>query len=140
MYYSNITKELFPYIAAFNFLKDWSVTLLALQTVIFTSFILYFILRKESTSQKHDQYILIALLFSSISIIVGLNVIGTIPWSIQNINNFVREYKDIYQFPNYLGIKIWIIAFCQHISFIISMVFILFFLFKVKKERDNHGG
>ncbi|XCN72667.1 MAG: hypothetical protein Q3M24_20610 [Candidatus Electrothrix aestuarii] len=133
-----MTTELFPYLEAFNFLKDWCLTLLMIQTVIFISLFFYFIQKKEVSAKKHDKYILIALLFSSISIIVGLNVIGTIPWSLQNIDDLVNEYKDIYQFPNYLGVKIWIIAFCQHVSFIISMVFILFFVFKIKKERDNN--
>jgi len=94
----------------------WSTVLICLGTIVLLSL---------SNQNNSDKIIKLSLICSVASLLIGLNVIGTIPWSIQNIVLFASQYNDIYQFPNYFGIKIWVLAFCQHITVATSLIGLL---------------
>ena len=94
----------------------WSTVLVSLGTVVFLSL---------SNKKSRSKIVKFSLFCSVASLLIGVNVIGTIPWSIQNIVLFASQYHDIYQFPNYFGIKIWFLAFSQHITFAISLIGLL---------------
>lgn len=128
--------EIIPYLEAFKFLKDWSCSLLLIQVALLITLILIKPSIDENKNHKVSFFLFLSIVFSIFSILIGLNVIGTIPWSIQNINELVKNYGDIYQFPNFFGIKIWVIAFGQHINSALSLCCLLYIM-KPKKKQSN---
>lgn len=124
-----------PYLEALKLLKEWSSTLLVLQTGILAA-IGGFI--DKDKIKKGNRLIITSMFFFSASILMALHVIGTIPWSAQKLPELVAKYKDIYQFPNFLGIPIWFLAFGQHIFFILAVAFFLaFVIVSLKKNKSS---
>ncbi len=119
-----------PYLEALKFLKDWSTILLTLQTVIFIFLTCIYLFFENEKLKRVRSWLIAALTFSVLSILIALNVIGTIPWSIQNLSNLESQYHNIYQFPNYIGIPIWVLAFSQHICFIFAIICFMILIYK----------
>jgi len=127
--------EILTYFEALRLLKEWSTILLTIQAGILISLIFIGAYLDIETIGKVRKLLIYTLVFSTLSILVGLNVIGTIPWSTQAIAGLVAKYHDIYQFPNYIGIPIWVLAFGQHIFFIFTMVFLMAFAYTLLRGR-----
>jgi len=72
-----------PYLEALKLLKDWSSTLLVLQTGILAA-IGGFI--DKDKIKRGNRLIITSMLFFSASILMALHVIGTIPWSTQKLS------------------------------------------------------
>jgi hypothetical protein len=112
------------FLEALKTLKEWSVLLIGIQLIMLVVMFVIATFGKREYVCNCRKYIFRSCLFSIISIVVGVNLVGTIPWSIQHISTFIDSYGDIYQFKNYLGIRLWTIAFTQHILAVISFVYI----------------
>jgi len=112
-----------PYSEALRFLRDWSAILLLLQTLIFVALVFICVFDKNRELRKGLLCLISSLTFWAFSIVIALNVIGTIPWSAQHLPELVDKYHNIYDFPNYIGIPIWILASVQHICFLFGMIF-----------------
>lgn len=131
--------NLSPYLEALQMLQYWSSVLLAIQTGLLIA--LLFITAQLGTeiSNTIRTALIITVINSAISVLIGLNVIGTIPWSTQNLLSMVIKYHDIYQFQNYIGIPIWIIAFGQHIFFFLSIVSLVFYIYALLSEKKKYA-
>jgi hypothetical protein len=126
-----VGNELLPYFEALKLLKEWSTTLLVLQTGILTAVGAFI----DKAKLKDGRLSLIAsMIFFAASVVIALNVIGTIPWATQRLPELVAKYHDIYKFPNYIGIPIWVLAFGQHTCFIIAIGFFVRFAFVALKK------
>jgi hypothetical protein len=131
----HMSSEIVTYFEALRLLKEWSTVLLALQAGILIALIFIGAHLDIKTIEKVRKLLIYTMAFSVLSILVGLNVIGTIPWSTQALSGLVAKYHDIYQFPNYIGIPIWVLAFGQHIFFICAMVLLMAFAYTFLKGR-----
>ena len=132
-----MSTELLPYFEALNLLMDWCTVLLIIQTAIFITLIIIAMHLEEEKHKKIRISIIITVIFSALSILIGLNVLGTIPWSTQNLLSMVTKYHDIYQFRNYIGVPIWVIAFGQHVFFFLSMISLVLFIYKLPNNKYN---
>lgn len=122
--------SIIPYFEALKLLKDWSAILLTLQTIIFIYLTSVCLLVDNEKLLRVKYWLITSLTFSALSIVISLNVIGTIPWSIQNLPNLVTQYHNIYQFTNFIGIPIWVLAFGQHVCFIFALVCLMVFIYR----------
>lgn len=129
--------ELLPYLEALNFLKDWSTILLIIASGLFAILLVMGMYLDKTKLEKGRLWLSASLAFFALSTLIALNVIGTIPWSTQRLPELVGQYHDIYQFPNYAGVPIWIIAFGQHTSFIVGMICIVVFLYISFAKRKS---
>lgn len=127
--------NILPYLEALRFLWDWSAILLILQTCIFIAMTFIAIKFKFEASNIAKSALTFTIVFSALSILIGLNVIGTIPWSVQALPSLSIKYHDIYQYPNYIGIHLWIIAFGQHIFFVLAIISLVFFVCLYLKDK-----
>lgn len=126
-----------PYLEALKLLRGWSTTLLAIQTVFVIFLSVIGVLFENDRTRKGCRPLYTSLAFFVLSVIVALNVIGTIPWSTQRLPNLVTVYHDIYQFPNYLGVPIWILAFCQHMCFLLGLLSFAYFVYVCMRGSDG---
>lgn len=121
------------YFEALKRLEEWSITVLVLQVIVFIVLASLCLFIDNNKIAKVRLWLTASVTFSAISILFALNVIGTIPWSTQRLPELSIKYQSIYQFPNYIGIPIWILAFSQHISFLfalLSFIIILYILIR----------
>jgi hypothetical protein len=125
--------SILPFLEALKFLRTWSITLLIIQLVIFVilaSACLFVDIEKLKPGRF---WLTAAITFSALSLIIALNVIGTLPWSVQNLPDLIVNYHNIYQFPNYLGIPIWMLAFGQHIFLLLAVLCLMGFLLNLQR-------
>jgi len=124
--------EVLPYYEALLFLKHWSTVLLIIQTAILIVFCFLTCQQNNDMRSRSRTFFIFTLVFSALSVLVGLNVIGTMPWSVQALPLLVTKYHDIYQFPNYVGIPIWLIAFGQHFFAVLAVACLLVYAISQK--------
>ena len=129
-----MASSVLPYFEALKLLKAWSTILLTLQAVLFIFLACACLFMKNEKLRPMERWMTASILFSALSIVIALNVIGTIPWSVQSLPDFATKYHNIYQFPNYIGIPIWTLAFGQHIFFIFAMFCLMVFLYKFTRS------
>ena len=130
-----MSSEILTFFEALRLLKEWSIILLIIQAAIHIAIIFIIAFVDVQSIEKVRKLLIYTLVFSTLSILVGLNVIGTIPWSTQALPGLVAKYHDIYKFPNYIGIPIWVLAFSQHIFFILTMVCLMVFSYTFLSYR-----
>lgn len=127
------------YLDALKILNNWSATLLILQVVIFITLACICLFLDGEKLDNYRSWLNASVTFSSFSIIIALNVIGTLPWSIQRLPELSMKYQNIYQFPNYIGIPIWILAFGQHLFFVLSLLCITVYILLINRIRVKHN-
>jgi hypothetical protein len=126
-----LKEELQPYLEALKLLKEWSSTLLILQTGILAAVGAFLDKAKIAEGRR---WLIASLIFFTVSIVIALNVIGMIPWLTQKLPDYAIRYKDIYQFPDYIGIPVWVLTFGQHLSFLAALVSFLVFAIRALKH------
>jgi len=114
---------------ALELIKHWSSLLQIIETLIMVSIIFIVALAKNEYNKKSRRSLFLASLFTILSIIIGLNVLGTLPWVTQSLPQLAITYSDVYQYPNYIGIPIWILAFAQHLMSVLGMCCLIYFVF-----------
>lgn len=129
-----MASSVLPYLEALKLLKGWSVTLLTLQTVIFILLACGCLFMDNEKLRRFRSWLTASVTFSALSIVIALNVIGTIPWSTQSLPELATRYQNIYQFPNYIGIPIWMLAFGQHICFLFAMFCLMVFIYRFRRS------
>jgi hypothetical protein len=127
------------YLDALKVLNNWSVTLLILQVVFFISAACICLFLDDEKLNNYRSWLNASVTFSVLSIIIALNVIGTLPWSIQRLPELSMKYQNIYQFPNYIGIPIWMLAFGQHLFFVLSLLCIAVYILLINRIRIKHN-
>lgn len=120
---------------AIELLKHWSSMLQLIETLIFIAIIVLMVFGNQELTRKCWRSLFAALFFTVLSIVFGLNVLGTLPWSTQQLPRLSGIYGDIYQFPNYFGIRIWVIAFSQHLSAVVGLAWLLYHIFLYLKQE-----
>lgn len=134
-----MTYSLQLYLDALKILNNWSVTLLILQFAIFITHVFICLFLYDDKFDDYRFWLNASLTFSALSIIIALNVIGTLPWSIQRLPELSMKYQNIYQFPNYIGIPIWMLAFGQHLFFVFSLLSITIYILLINRIRIKHN-
>ena len=86
-------------------------------------------LLKEANQTAHSPWLAISLGCLLGSMLVSAHVIGAIPHIVQRLPELILNQKDIYRMHNYFGIPIWILAFAQHILFVVGMVSFVGYLY-----------
>lgn len=124
-----------PYLEALKFLKGWSVTLLAIGTAVFLSLVIVCLLIENERMARIRTWLTASLTFWALSIVIALNVVGTIPWSTQRLPELAVKYHDIYQFPNYIGIPLWMLAFGQHMFFFLAILCLMVVIYIFNRGR-----
>lgn len=118
-------QDLLPMFEAMKLLKEWSQMLVVAQTGMITAIAAFV---QSPSSLRSRRWLWTSLLCFGVSIIVALNVVGTIPWLTQQLPNLAQHGGDIYQFRNWLGIKVYVLATGQHLSFVAGLACFLVFL------------
>ncbi len=126
--------SILPYFEALKLLKEWSTTLLVLQTGILAAIGAFMEKAKLKELKDGRKALITSLFFFALSIVFALFVIGTIPWQTQQLAERVNIYHDIYQFPNYIGIPIKVLAFGQHAFFLLALGFFVRFVYVALKK------
>jgi len=125
------------FLEALRTLKEWSILIIGIQTVLFIVLLSIAAFGNREQVRQCRNKINRSVLCAALSIIVGFNVVGTIPWSTQHISEFAAVYGDIYQFKNYLNIKIWIIAFTQHMLAVAAIVYVLMLVYQLTHHPNE---
>ena len=122
------------HLKALELLKYWSSMLQFIEIVVFISIIILIVFGNPETIRQRWRSLYAAILFTTLSIVFGLNVLGTLPWSMQQLPKLYSTYGDIYQFPNFIGIPVWIIAFAQHLNAVIGFACLLYLIFIILRQ------
>lgn len=126
------------HLKALELLRHWSSMLEVIEMMIFISIIVLVVFANQEILSRCWRSLFAAIFFTVFSIISGLNVLGTLPWIVQQLPSLSGIHGDIYQFHNYIGIPIWVIAFAQHLNAVIGLAWLLCFIFfYLKRERKT---
>lgn len=129
--------KLLASIEAFKILKEWSCLLITIQTAIFVVLAAVVVFGNKQNNIRCSKYLNISIILTSASIVIGFNVVGTIPWSLQNIYVLLPKYGNIYQLPNYIDIPLWFIAFMQHLFTVLAIISVVILLCKFSRSTDG---
>lgn len=130
-------QDLMPMLEAMKLLKEWSQMLVVAQTgmlAVIAAFV------RMPCPPRSRRWLSGSILFFVLSVIIALNVVGTIPWLIQQLPELARKGNDIYQFRNWVGIKVWLLAMGQHLSFVVGLVCFLVYLITRSAADSPHRG
>ena len=131
-------QELFC-VEALHRLQEWCFALLGIETTLLILLVVICVFGNRDQVVRSRDKGLWSIALIGLSIIVGFNLIGTIPWSTQKIHVLLSPSYDIYRFPNYIGIPIWLIAFSQHVLTLLGMIVGYIFLSSLTKpEARDH--
>lgn len=115
-----------PFHEALKLLKEWSTALVVIQT---GAMAVLGGLVKNGVKADAFPWLVTSLVCFLVSILVAAHVIGAIPPIMQKLPELVERYGDIYKMPNFFRIPIWVLAFSEHILFIVGLVSFGLFVF-----------
>jgi hypothetical protein len=98
---------------ALKMLKEWSSLLLSLQAGLLTLLEIF-----AKPSQQTTSFTIFVIAFA-ISVVIAANVVGAIPSMIQRLGD--EPVGDIYQMQNRWGLRLGLLAFGQHLFFVIGV-------------------
>jgi len=112
-------------IDALNLLKDWSVTVIAVDTGLLTALGVALI----SDAVKSGKGLLIAGIYLlALSLLVTLFVLGALPLIAERLRNGSGDSPSIYLHRNWIGIPIWLLAFTGHSALLAAVAVLGWFL------------
>jgi len=112
-------------IDALNLLKDWSVTVIAVDTGLLTALGVALI----SEAVKSGKGLITAsIYFLALSLLVTLFVLGALPLIAERLREGDGDSPSIYLHRNWIGIPIWLLAFTGHSALLAAVAVLGWFL------------
>lgn len=115
-------------INALTLLKDWSVTVIAVDTGLLTALGVALI----SGAVKSGRPLLTTGIYLlALSLLVTLFVLGALPLIAERLIEENRDSPSIYLHKNWLGIPIWLLAFTGHSALLVAVAVLGLFLVRL---------
>jgi hypothetical protein len=115
-------------INALNLLKDWSVTVIAVDTGLLTALGVALI----SDAVKSEKALLTSGIYLlTLSLLVTLFVLGALPLIAERLSEGSGDSPSIYLHRNWLGIPIWLLAFTGHSALLAAVAVLGWFLVRL---------
>lgn len=112
-------------IDALNLLKDWSITVIAVDTGLLTALGVALI----SDAVKNGKgFLTVGIYLLALSLLVTLFVLGALPLIAEQIKDEGGNSPSIYLHRNWIGIPIWLLAFTGHSALLIAVAVLGWFL------------
>lgn len=115
-------------IDALNLLKDWSVTVIAVDTGLLTALGVALI----SDTVKTGRGLLTASIYLlALSLLITLLVLGALPLIAERLKDKKGNSLSIYLHRNGIGIPIWLLAFTGHFTLLSAVAVLGLFLIRL---------
>lgn len=115
-------------IDALNLLKDWSVTVIAVDTGLLTAL---GVARITNAVTDGKEVLTIGICLLALSLLVALFVLGALPLVAEQIRENEGAAPSIYAHKNWLGIPLWFMAFTGHVALLAAVAVLGWFLIQL---------
>jgi len=127
-------------INALNLLKDWSVTVIAVDTGLLTALGVALI---SDVVKSEKELLTVGVYLLALSLLVTLFVLGALPLIAERLRERGDASPSIYLHRNWLGFPIWLMAFIGHSALLAAVAILGWFLVclgSLNHSHHNFGG